>query len=397
MKRLLLAACVLAFLIAGYRFITWDPSAPKFERVRSFKVPTYTSLSYEFLASRPFVGGKMWIALHNSTNWWGSYLFDIERREVIGELRSAWPVLLNRDGTQLLCMRRGPDKSSLLLKGRLLIEQFIGRRFLPWRPMAPRADDIETFWLLDLSSNRTTPLGEISQFRGAGSSFRPSPDFRFAFNISTASRDSLLVCDLDNKASKVMNLAKDAWPAGWWDKQNILLLNQTNDFLLLDVVSERTSLLLAGTNVLAFLDQNHVDHQGQRPTPFLEWNGREYECYVADTHRKWQATNSFLLKLQRPDAGLTLVAPDFKFEWSDHLDAQRHYVYSGRERGQGSDGVFLRDLEAKTEKTLVEPNNANFHSVPNFYGPNVIYVRSNQLWSIDFNGSNNVRLFPPTQ
>jgi hypothetical protein len=84
MKRLLLIAIPLAFVITGYFFIAWDPNAPKFERIRSFKVPASTSLDYNFLASRPFAGGKMWISLRNSTNWWGSYLYDIEQRKVLG-------------------------------------------------------------------------------------------------------------------------------------------------------------------------------------------------------------------------------------------------------------------------------------------------------------------------
>lgn len=70
-------------------------------------------------------------------------------------------------------------------------------------------------------------------------------------------------------------------------------------------------------------------------------------------------------------------------------------AYSGREIGQQSDGVFLRDMLTKKEITLVEPENARYFAIPNFYGTNVIYIRSNQLWRIDFNGSNNVRLFPP--
>ena len=396
MKRVLFLACVFVFLLAVYLFITWDPNAPRFTRSLWFKVPTHTHLSYQFLASRPFAGGKMWISLHNSTNWSGSYLFDIEQRKVLGELQNAWPVLLNRDGTQLLCMRRGPGKPSLLLKARLFVERFVGRRFLPWKPPPVQGDDVETFWLLDLSSNSSVPLGEISQFRGAGSTFRPSPDFRFAFNMSTASRDSLLVCDLDKKSSKVLKITNDDWPAGWWDNQSILFVNRSNDFYLLNAISKQISPLLSATNVLAFLDQNNVNHQGQRPTLFFNWNGREYDFYVTDTHRAWLATNSFLLKMERPDARLKLIASDFKFEWSDHFDdSQRYYVYSGRERGGGSDGVFLRDLKTRTTTTLVEPENANYHSVPNFYRTNVMYVRSNQLWSIDFNGSNNVRLFPP--
>ena len=395
LKRLLLIALPLTFVIAGYFFIRWDPNAPKFVPIRSFSIPAYTGLYYEFLASRPFAGGKMWISLQNNTNWWATYLFDLEQRKVIGELRNAGPVFLNGDQTQLLCRKRGEAKVSLTQKAQLLVEKVISPRFLPWKPKAVSANDTETFWLLDLRSNSAALLGSVSQFKGAGSTFRPSPDCRFGFNTPTASHDVLFVCDLIRKRGAYVKVEMFENALGWWDNQTIMLRNQTNDFRLLDVVSGSSISLLRATNVIAFLDGHGIAHQEQRPSAFANWNGREYEFYVADTHRKWLATNSFLLKIERPDARLSVVSPDFKFEWSDHFDdSQRYYVYSGRERGHGTDGVFLRDLKTKSRKTLVEPENANYSSIPNFYGTNVIYIRSNQLWRIDFNGSNNVRLFP---
>ncbi len=394
MKRLLLVALPLALLVAGYLFIKWDPTPPRFQRLYSFSAPPYTTLSYDFLGSRPFAGGKMWISLHNNTNWWGAYLFDIEQRKIIGEIQNAWPVLLNSNQTQLLCVRRDAAQASVLDKARLLAEKLVSHRFLPWKPNSA-GDDVETFWLLDLSSNEVVPLGTLSQFRGTGSTFQPSADARFAFNLSVASHDSLLVCDLEDRKSKTIKIQKDSWPIGWWDNQSVLCVNQTNDFSLLDVVSERTSPLLYGSNVVAFLEQHGIAHQGQRPTAFANWNGGQFNFYVTDTHRKWLATNSFLLKLERPDARLSLVAPDFKFEWSDHFDeSQRYYAYSGRDGGP-VDGVFLRDIQTGGERTLIEPKGAKHHSIPNWYGTNVIYRRSNQLWSIDFNGVNQTRLFPP--
>jgi len=297
-------------------------------------------------------------------------------------------------------MRRGPGKASWFEKGRLLMERVVSPRFLPWKRKAPTGDDIETFWLLELSSDSATPLGNISQGKGIGSTFRPSSDFHFGFNMTVASPDMLFVCDLEKKRGTYLKVETREGAVGWWDNQTILLQNQTNDFRLLDVVSGRSSVLLRATNVVAFLDQRGIDRVGlgRRPSAFAEWNGREYEFYITDTYQKWLADESFLLKMERPDARLALVSPSFKFEWSDHFDeSQRYYVYNGREIGKRSDGVFLRDLKTKTQRTLVEPEDAKYMSIPNFYGPNVIYIRSNQLWRIDFNGSNNVRLFPPPE
>ena len=128
---------------------------------------------------------------------------------------------------------------------------------------------------------------------------------------------------------------------------------------------------------------------------FTIWNGRENEFYLTDTHKKWQATNSFLAKIERPNGGLKLLARDFKFEWSDHLDASGSlYLYSGRTDGDRSDAVLLRNMKDNTETTLVASDGTKLFSIPRFYGHSAIYVRSNMLWRIDLNGSNNTRLFP---
>jgi hypothetical protein len=93
-----------------------------------------------------------------------------------------------------------------------------------------------------------------------------------------------------------------------------------------------------------------------------------------------------------------LIDPRFKFEWSDHFDASgSYYLYSGRERGQTNGAVYVRDLRARTTRELVPPdtNRTNDFSLPNFYGTDVIYIRSNSLWRIKLDGSQNRRLFPP--
>jgi len=103
-----------------------------------------------------------------------------------------------------------------------------------------------------------------------------------------------------------------------------------------------------------------------------------------------------LIKVERPGAKLTLLSPSFKFEWSDHLDPTgRYYLYSGREAGDSSDGVFVRDLRNGTTNILVAPTSSKYFSIPRFYRDSVIYIRSNALWRINLDGSNNTKLFPP--
>jgi hypothetical protein len=71
------------------------------------------------------------------------------------------------------------------------------------------------------------------------------------------------------------------------------------------------------------------------------------------------------------------------------------YLYSGRTAGDRSSAVFLRNLKKNSTTTLVESDDSKQFSIPRFYGNSAIYVRSNTLWRIDLNGSNNTRLFPP--
>jgi hypothetical protein len=108
------------------------------------------------------------------------------------------------------------------------------------------------------------------------------------------------------------------------------------------------------------------------------------------------AEESFLIKVQRPDGRLKLLSPHFKFEWSDHLDATgKYYLYSGREAGSASDGVFVRDLQLNTNLVVVAPDTNKYFSLPRFYRDSAIYFRSNALFRINLNGFGNTRLFPP--
>jgi hypothetical protein len=110
------------------------------------------------------------------------------------------------------------------------------------------------------------------------------------------------------------------------------------------------------------------------------------------------AVESYLIKVGRPGATLSLISTNFKFEWSDHLDSTAsYYLYSGRDSGQASSAVFLRDLRNNTDRPLVPSDGGGYFSIPRFYREGVIYVRSNMLWRIDFNGSNQTRIFPPPE
>jgi hypothetical protein len=90
---------------------------------------------------------------------------------------------------------------------------------------------------------------------------------------------------------------------------------------------------------------------------FCGWNGRENDSFLTDTQKRWSALESFLIKVERPRGTLRVLSRAFKFEWSDHFDPTMTYdLYSGLKAGDGSSGVFLRDLAGNTNRTLVAPD-----------------------------------------
>lgn len=396
MKRIVIAALVLLglLLVIFARWLMVDPTTPRFRATSSQPVVApYTALSYEFLTLSPFEGGRMWIKVFAGTNESHCYLFDIDRRQILGELSNADPVFMNGNQSALLCERRASRQNPIREKITTFIERITRGKF---RFPHPR-DDVETFWLVDIERNSATKLGEFSQMQGAGTSFVPSPDFRYGFNKPSGSfqKPEFFLCDLEKKAFSTINL--DGWPVGWWDRNSIVVKDTNNTYVLNGVITGKTNVLLAAAQVNAFLEEMKVWDDGP-PTAnmFGVWNGKENVFYLTDTHQRWSALESFLVEVERPGAKLKLLSREFKFEWSDHFHANGdYYVFSGREAGERSSGVFLRDLRSNTNRTLVPPDDSKHFSIPGFYRDSVIYIRSNMLWQVDLNGSNHTRLFPP--
>src|SRR5690242_11610333 len=139
MKRNVIATLLLlAFLV--FLLVRWlmvDPKAPAFRpAVSQSIISPFTRLSYEFLTQRPFEGEKMWITVFTGTNEYHCYLFDIARREILGELFNASPLFMNGDRSRLLCTRRASGEHSLREKVANFIERITrGKiRFPPhWR------------------------------------------------------------------------------------------------------------------------------------------------------------------------------------------------------------------------------------------------------------------------
>jgi hypothetical protein len=396
MKKVVIAILLLLSLsLAG--FLGWlgsrrGPGAPRFQSTHAEpRLGSFKSIHYEFLSPSPFEGGKMWISIFGGTNNYHCFLFDIDRQTILGELMNASPIFMSRDQSKLLCVQQTRATASF----RAGITALFQRVRHPKRPSRSPSDDLETFWLLDVDRPSATRIGTVSGLR---STMQPSPDFRYGWIKPSDDPEysGVLLCDLERKTLTRINVA--GWPQGWWDESTIVIKDPTNNFVLCNVANGKTSPLLSSAQVAGFFGKMNLPDAPATASLFSIWNGKEDDFYLADLHKKWQAVESFLIKLDRSGPALSLASPRFQFEWSDHLDSTGGwYLYSGRQSGQASSAVFLRDLRDNSTHTLVASDGGGYFSIPRFDRDGVIYIRSNMLWRISLNGSNQVRLFPPTQ
>jgi hypothetical protein len=399
MKKKLIRILVLLMALLAAVIVWWcvKPSldAPEFRPVGiPPQITPYRYIFYDFLAANPFEGGKMWINVMSQTKSNHCYLYDIERQTVLGELFRGDPVFTMGNGSKLLCAQRlSPGSAGRPLLGRV-------SRFFPFSKRSPRsASDWEVIWVLDLKRNHAVNIGRIPQLAGAGSTTVPAPGFRFGYNKPTGSPNSeFFVFDLEKERSLRVAVGgqQAIYPVAWWDEKTIVIKTANGDFLLYDVATAETKPFLSAGQLADFFAKAGIAEDSTNANGIASWNGNGYNLFLTDTHKRWLAEESFLIQIEPAGATLKLISPKFWFGWSDRLDAAtRHYIYSGREPGAGSSGVFLRDLESNTEQMLVAADGGKQFSTPRFYNEGVIYTRNQMLWWINLNGADLKRVFPP--
>ena len=386
---------VSALILLVLHELTLDPTEPRFIPARDHFVPgKYSWMSYDFLSPSPFEGGKMWVGV-GSSNEYHQFFFEIENRRILGELINAAPVFFNRDQNKLLCVQRALADTNAV---RRVLMDLVARFSLSRRRIFHAGEDRESFWVIDLKHNSATRLGRAYQWPGAGSSFQPSPEFRHGFNKPTGSFNlpELFICDLEKDG--FWKEPVDGNPVGWWDSQSILIKATNDDVVLYDVETRKTSPFLTVHQLRTFFAHAGLTNDPGAANAFFIWNGRENQFYLSDADKRWSVQESYLVKIDRPDGALKLLDPHFKFEWSDHFDADgAHYLYSGLKSGETNSAVYLRDTKTGRVRELAppDPNHLNDFSIPRFYSGEVIYMRGNCLWQIGLDGNNNRRLFPP--
>ncbi|MGC3960266.1 MAG: hypothetical protein QM813_20760 [Verrucomicrobiota bacterium] len=395
MKRWGLIIVAILLLLLGAVLLTPDrtPStAPRFIAGKSQPPNDVKWSDYDWLTLRPFVNDKMWIfGIRFGTNHF-NYLYDLRERLVVGELRNAGVELVNGDGTKVLVV--GADSPAVGLKSKLfaLLQRISGGR------IKSNVDRTESFWLVNLKDNTTHRVGAVTQFPGLGSRWYTSPGLRYGCTVPTTEQNAFVLFDFETE--RYARVSQAGRIRGWWDEQRILLHVNDRDFVLYDVVQQKTNLFFSAAELQQTLKDAQLPDDPANVDSFANWNGREYDFYFVERDYEYRAKRCFLLKVDRSKTPpvLKVVSREFQFAWGGTFnpDASR-YLFQGETGASGSGGngaVYLRDLTDNSERTLVPPDNKGQYAIPRFFGNEVIYFRDRAIWRIGQDGQHNVPLFP---
>lgn len=398
MKRLKVILPLLLLLFLGFLMIIHlsrtDPNAPRYVTVNTQPTGPFGRVHYDWGGAAPFVDGKVWIFTILSRTNGHQFLFDLEKRKVLGELFNGGAVFCNQQGTKLLCGGRASLDASF--KGSLisLLSKFSFGR------IQIKTNRIDAYWILDLRNNSARRVGGLSQWPGTGSTWKPSPGFRFGFNVPSNGEEgsSFFLCDLEQETFRKIPFTGNL--QGWWDDHQILIKTPTGDMVLLDVLTQQTSTLFSHETISRRLQELGIPDDPATVITCSTWNGTNYNfSLVPKQGQNLYSNGSFMLKFDRSGPALTLLRPDFKFRWLGNFnEAETHYVYPGESGASGrggNGGVYLLDLLNNNTTTLIPPDNNGQYAIPRFYGNTVLYFRNSELWSIKLDGSGNARLFPP--
>lgn len=392
-KRLGILVAIALLVLLGFVLLRLpsktDAKAPRFEAVQTQPTGSYTSVHYDWGGTVPFQNGKVWLMTVASATNRHIYLYDMEKRLIVGELFNGGAVFCNRDQTKVLCEAGGGPQRSLFGPIRAWIDK-ISNGKIPYKP-----NYVEVFWVLNLEDSSAKRIGELSQIAGTGSRWVPSPGFRYGWNVPNNGKGDVFLCDLE--AGTMIRIKPKGDPRGWWNDHTILVEQSASTFVLFDIESRKTTPLFTSAVFGRFLREAGLTND-MNLSLVSNWNGRDYDFYFAQRIRYHTRTESFLLKAERPGPQLKLLYPNFKFEHLGRLNpAATHYLYNGESGASGrggNGGVYLRDLSNNTVQTIVEPDHRGQYALPRFYGNEVIYFRNRLPWRIDLNGTNNAPLFP---
>jgi hypothetical protein len=395
MKRVYLAgvgtfiALVLLLVIVGHNA---SPPVPRFVPGAPRSLPGFKFQEYEWVTDLPFQGGRMWVWLGGARTNFHCYLYDLEKRQILGEVfNGGCPVLGCRSNSLVLC--QGPDSFSVSTKQHLidLAQHIFGKKAVA------SSKRTETFWILDIASNTATRLGLHEQFPGAGSRWHGSPEGRYGYTVpSTAMDEWFDLCDFE--ARKMSRVPITGSLQGWWSEREILVHDGSNNFVAFDVTTRKNRPVFSPEMIRGFLIQNGLTNDADVLRAMPVWNGKGYDFYFGPSARidGLRGPDSFLLKAERSGPGLKLVCRNFRYQWGGSLDSTgARYLFQGESGVPGRSGngaVYLRNVDDGKVATVVPPDNGGQYAIPRFYGDEVVYFSKRALYRTALDGQGNSRL-----
>lgn len=411
----ILAALVFIAIAIVALFLPHNAHPPRFVPGTPASLPPFGADHYDWMGDVPFQNDQMWPwflagpfgrGRNGKTYTACTYLYDLRQQKVVGLLLNAGePDLRSRDGSRILVSGYGPQPFSF--------NSILAPILKPFGINLPGPTHrLETYWTLDLSNNAAKRIDSISQYSGSGSTWHPSPDFRFGYTVPSTTPSSLCLCDLEQ--SSFTSIPFNGYARGWWDDHEIFIETETNlehaidhrpyfshQFHLLDIRSKTTRPLFRTADFQSVLALAGITNGVPPISAMANWNGSGYDFYfgIDDQISGLQGTNSFLLKASASSPQLQLLYPHFAFKWGGHFDATgRFYLLEGESGQPGSGGngsVYLRDLASGAVSTVVPPDNSGQYAIPRFYGNEVIYFHNRLIHRIGLNGSNDVPVLSP--
>jgi hypothetical protein len=376
---LVAVVCALLTLLLPRRNVR----PPRFISGAPASIAAHNWINYGWLADVPFQNDRIWLQTLSGTNF-HVYLYDLRSRTITGELFDGGsPQLSNRDGSRILVTGHGSTETA----AQTMLNVF---RKMVRAPLL--GDRIETFWILDLPSNTATKVGIVSQARSAGSTWHPSPDFRYGYTLpTTAVGEAISLYDFERRS--FTKIFVPGYPVGWWDERTIVIDSLNDDFDLFDVQTRTARVLFSAAQIKTFFARAGITNAVRDIYPFFNWNGTNYDFFFGPKNKtRGLHGDGFLLKVNRAGPSLELLSTNFGYRWGGVFDrSATHYLFPGESGtpGRSGDGsVCLRDLSDGKITTIVPPDNKGRYSLPKFYGTEVIYLRDRMTHRIGLDGSN---------
>lgn len=382
-----IAALIFAFSLLFIGALIWlgnkgrDIRTPELRKARLRS--SYLYVGYPFHEQNPFPGGKVWLwATTNPQTLGSSFLFDLEKNEILGEADASPEVYNETDKTFLFGSREVADSSRA-------VDNILSA--LPRDKKRVNTEAID-YWIMKEGQPGLTRVTTCFEHRGAGGGSQASPLGNY-FRARTTTGEHFVI---DIKNAKRIDLpATESWMGGWWSDDEALFMDSKQNLILFNMKTLKPETLLSIDQINAFLKANGLAATTAQFGIRQAWDGDHFEFYIVDEY--YRTGLGWLIKIDKPTRSLKLVDRNFPFHRTGKLNGKgTRYVYSGETNTGDGNAVIVYNIEARTSSTLVAGSaTETYYSLPNFYKDRIIYVQKQAIWSVNVDGSGRRQLFPP--